>query len=183
MSAPGGRIAIAMSSSSGEELKLSVILPNSSGSLALTLSPQATLDELRTKIELEGGLPKSHQRIIFAGKELKTGGRTLAVLGVGKMDQLCIHVMMRTGWEEVKAKAEGKGKGKGKRKADVYVISLVDNSSPGKRKTEGVVEIDGDDSDVELVATAPPKKMCGSAKVTSATAASLSSKNHSIDLT
>lgn len=56
----------------------------------VTLSPESTVNQLKTKIESAYGVPISHQRLVFKGKPLKPNEATLASFRVA--DGAAIHL-------------------------------------------------------------------------------------------
>lgn len=61
-------------------------------------SLRQSLNEIKTMISKQselGNIPQRHQRIFFLGREMKTGGRSLEALGVGRFGILTMHVHNR----------------------------------------------------------------------------------------
>ena len=65
----------------------------------LELSLSSSLNDLKDAIDASpefGPLPRNHQRIFHLGRELKTGGRSLSTLGIGRFHVFTIHLLANT---------------------------------------------------------------------------------------
>jgi len=60
-------------------------------SLALDVSPSDTVDAVKARVQARERVAAADQRLVFAGRELSDGRRTLAEYGVGKEANLFLH--------------------------------------------------------------------------------------------
>ncbi|RLN04232.1 uncharacterized protein C2845_PM13G06360 [Panicum miliaceum] len=66
-------------------------------SLALDVSPSDTVDAVKARVQARERVAAADQRLVFAGRELGDGRRTLAECGVGKEANLFLHLRLRGG--------------------------------------------------------------------------------------
>ncbi|KAG2577129.1 uncharacterized protein LOC120677891 [Panicum virgatum] len=66
-------------------------------SLALDVSPSDTVDAVKARVQARERVAPADQRLVFAGRELGDGRRTLAEYGVGKEANLFLHRRLRGG--------------------------------------------------------------------------------------
>ncbi|KAG2582004.1 uncharacterized protein LOC120711610 [Panicum virgatum] len=66
-------------------------------SLALDVSPSDTVDAVKAWVQARERVAAADQRLVFAGRELGDGRRTLAEYGVGKEANLFLHRRLRGG--------------------------------------------------------------------------------------
>ncbi|OEL38281.1 hypothetical protein BAE44_0000700 [Dichanthelium oligosanthes] len=66
-------------------------------SLALDVSPSDTVDTVKARIQAKERVAAGDQRLVFAGRDLEDGRRTLAEYGVRKEANLFLHLRLRGG--------------------------------------------------------------------------------------
>ncbi|CAL4997111.1 unnamed protein product [Urochloa decumbens] len=66
-------------------------------SLALDVSPSDTVDAVKARIQAKERVAAGDQRLVFAGRDLDDGRRTLAACGVRKEANLFLHLRLRGG--------------------------------------------------------------------------------------
>ncbi|CAO2187228.1 unnamed protein product [Urochloa humidicola] len=66
-------------------------------SLALDVSPSDTVDAVKARIQAKERVVARDQRLVFAGRDLVDGRRTLAAYGVRKGANLFLHLRLRGG--------------------------------------------------------------------------------------
>lgn len=127
-----------------------------------------SLNDLKDNIDGSpefGPLSRANQRIFHLGRELKTGGRSLSVLGIGRFKVFTVHMMPKqlpegnanggkAGKDEV---VEVVGKRRGSR-------SRGRNPPQQQQQQQPVIELSDDDDDddddvvIEAVAVAPKRR-------------------------
>lgn len=131
------------------------------------MSMSASLNDLKDTInesDAFGPLPRDSQRIFHLGRELKTGGRSLSALGMGRFRVFMVHLL---------AKASQKSSGTSKQqpaKEEEEVVEVVQKRRARNRvqnaqavqqqqQQEEVIELSDDDDDDEVeVVQVPPKR-------------------------
>jgi hypothetical protein len=135
-----------------------------------------SLNDLKDKINGSvafGPLSRNDQRIFHLGRELKTGGRSLSALGVGRFKCFTVHLLAKGGSNSKNSKKEKKENDEvvevvGKRKARALrrsgrPASASEAAQPSTARP--IIDVgdsdDDDDDDVVEVVAAPPKRRRG----------------------
>jgi len=132
----------------------------------------SSLNDLKDKISESddfGPLPRGSQRIFHLGRELKTGGRSLAALGVGRFKVFTVHLFSKEG-RASSVEESGKRRKKGKDKDN--------NNNSRKNKRRGANEDDDEDDGAIRVDGSPKIGNTGRAasRLTATTRASTASQ-------
>ena len=138
-----------------------------------------SLNELKDKINSSvafGPLPREDQRIFHLGRELKTGGRSLSVLGVGRFKCFTLHLLAKGGSnnvnnsnkngtvndaaDEESVEVIGKRKARAARRSGRQAVSAA---APKPASSRPIIELgdsddDVDDDDDDVVVIAAPSK-------------------------
>ncbi|KAG2577184.1 uncharacterized protein LOC120679259 [Panicum virgatum] len=94
----GGRFLRRRTSGGGGGGGMQVFVRTLGGrSLALDVSPSDTVDVVKARVQARERVAAADQRLVFAGRELSDGRRTLAEYGVGKEANLFLHRRLRGG--------------------------------------------------------------------------------------
>lgn len=122
----------------------------------LVVSLRQPLSALKAEIEecdALGNIPTSNQRIFFLGREIKTNGRSLETLGVGRFNIMVLHVHnTRPG---SKSKKKHKSSSSCSRSSKSKHQSSSISPKPGRRKQAPgrqveIVDLADDDDDDEV---------------------------------
>mmetsp|Transcript_29203 Transcript_29203/g.67709 ORF Transcript_29203/g.67709 Transcript_29203/m.67709 type:complete len:150 (+) Transcript_29203:184-633(+) len=75
-------------------VEVTVLRTSDASSATISISPTQTLNELKDGISRStlGPIGRSGQRLFHLGRELKSGGRSLAKLGVGRFHNFIVHL-------------------------------------------------------------------------------------------
>lgn len=129
-----------------------IIIINSSDSrkIEIEISLSSSLNTLKDTISSSefGPVDRDHQRLFHLGRELKSGGRSLSTLGLGKFDNFLLHlhstqpkpIDLSTLDEDSSGARQEKTRQSGATKRNMGVIDLVDDDAD-----------DADDGDVEII--------------------------------
>lgn len=129
-----------------------------------------SLNDLKDNIDGSsefGPLSRTNQRIFHLGRELKTGGRSLSVLGIGRFKVFTVHMMPKQLPQSGDGKVGGKndvvevvGKRRGSRST-----TRGRNPPQQQQQQQPVIELSDDDDDdddddvvIEAVAVAPKRR-------------------------
>jgi hypothetical protein len=138
----------------------------------MDVSMSISLNDLKDKINGSddfGPLSRDDQRIFHLGRELKTGGRSLSALGVGRFKCFTVHLLAKSGSSNKKSKkgkndndevveVVGKRKAGASRRSGRPCAADAEQSAPARPIIDVGDSDDDDDDDVVEVVAAPPKR-------------------------
>lgn len=98
-----------------------------------------------------GPLQKMHQRIFHLGRELKTGGRSLAKLGVGRFRVYMVHLAIPREHRQPPTAVAASAAAAKERETSTSKSNNKRNSSGSSHNSSEDIHIDDDDDVVEIV--------------------------------
>ena len=116
----------------------------------MSIDLNQSLNDLKQLIakssKLGNPIRKEHQRLFHMGRELKTGGRSLESLGVGKFGVFIVHVhctVVQQSKKRSSSSRAGPSPAVAAAAADKRVVNLLDDSDDDDDDDDEVVVLDG----------------------------------------
>mmetsp|Transcript_22178 Transcript_22178/g.40298 ORF Transcript_22178/g.40298 Transcript_22178/m.40298 type:complete len:142 (-) Transcript_22178:136-561(-) len=131
-----------MSNNSQETATLTILRTSDAAKAEITFSVNSSLNDLKQKISTNsslGPIDPAYQRLFHLGRELKSGGRSLKSLGVGRFSNFLLH-LHSTCPETCDLLSSDE---------EVEIVVPVPEKRPAKQNKKEIIDLLDDDSDNE----------------------------------
>uniref|UniRef100_A0A7S1CYT4 Ubiquitin-like domain-containing protein n=1 Tax=Cyclophora tenuis TaxID=216820 RepID=A0A7S1CYT4_CYCTE len=121
-----------------EEVELTILRTSDASKAQVAISTQKTLNDLKAGISRStlGPIDPTYQRLFHLGRELKSGGRSLSKLGLGRLGNFVVHL----------------------HSTQPEAVELLSDDEGAKAPASAVIDLLEDSDDEVAVIDNPPRK-------------------------